>query len=984
MTLPRHALLALFGLILLPSVAFAQGQGTITGVARDTSGAVLPGVTVEAASPALIEKVRSVVTDGSGQYRIIDLRPGSYTVTASLPGCTTVKREAVEIAGAFTAVINLDMRVGDLEETITVTGASPIVDVQSTRQQQVVGRDVIDAIPTARSHIAMAVLVPGIGAVSGTASANQDVGGARGDAQTALVAHGSRPSDQRVVLDGLATNNDSASGARTGYLPNMSSTQEIVIDVAAGGAENPTGGVRINVIPREGGNQFSGTTFFTAANRSFVSNNYTDELKARGFVTPSTLKSLFDFNPGVGGPIKRDKLWFYVAGRKNDVNNFVGGIFENKNAGDATKWTYEPDLERPMVYPQRFHNVNGRLTWQVNQKNKIAAFYQYDYRCQCPRATGTQTTEASVHFRLPLQRVVQATWSTPLTNRLLVEAAAGNRGERWMHANNPGKELIGVTEQATGISYRGGQGNQAFATSLNMTTNVRGSVSYVTGAHAFKVGIDHKTAMREHTTYMTSPFGVTYRFNNGVPNQLTQYAQPFTAQTNNPWDTGIFAQDRWTAGQLTLNAGVRFEHFTTGFPEQRVGPGLLVPTRDITFPAADFVSWKDAAPRLGAVYDLFGDGRTALKVSINKYLVATGIGTNSTFGNNGNPVVNMANDVSRAWNDADRDFTPDCDLINPLANGECGVVSNVNFGRPISGTRYDPATLTGWGKRPFNWEFSAGIQHELVRGVALNFAYYDRWYGNQVVTDNLAVTAAGFTQFSFNAPANPGLPGGGGYAVTGLYNLNPNSVGLVDNYLTFSKNYGADRERWRGIDATVATRLARGILLQGGFSTGRTTTDNCEVREKLPEISPLNPFCDVTEAFQRQVKFVGAYTIPRFDVQASAAFQSFPGPAIVSNFPATNAIVQPSLGRPLSGNAQNVSVNIIEPGTFYGERLSQLDLRFSKLLRYGQTRSTLSFDLYNALNANTVLAESNAYGRLREPVSVLLARFARISLQFDF
>jgi hypothetical protein len=982
--LAMQVLLPLFLSALIPSVVLAQGQGTITGVIRDTSGGVLPGVTVEAASPALIEKVRTVVTDGSGQYRIVDLRPGTYVVTATLTGFNTVRREGIEMAGGFTATVNLDMRVGALEETITVTGESPIVDVQSTRQQQVVGKDVIDTIPTARSHIAMAVLVPGIGAVSGTAAANQDVGGARGDAQTALVAHGSRASDQRVVLDGLATNNDSAAGARTGFLPNMSSTQEIVIDVAAGGAESPTGGVRINVIPREGGNRFTGTTFFTAANSSFVSDNYSEDLRARGLRTPSTLKNLYDFNPGVGGPIVRDKLWFFVAGRKNDVNNYVGAIFENKNAGDPTKWLYEPDLDQPMIYPQRFHNVNGRLTWQVNPRHKVAGFYQYDYRCQCPRATGTQTTEASTHFRLPLQRVAQATYSSPLTSRLLVEAGGGNRGERWMHADHSGKDLIGVTDQATGISYRGASGTQAFATSLNMTTNVRASLSYVTGAHAFKVGIDHKTAMREHTTYMNNPWALDYRFNNGVPNQLTQHAQPFTAQTNNPWDTGVFVQDRWTVDRLTVNGGLRFEYFTTGFPEQHLGPSLLVPDRNLTFPAADFASWTDLAPRLGAAYDLFGDGRTAVKISLNKYMVATGIGTNSTFGNNGNPIFNMANAVSRSWTDADGDFVPDCDLLLPTGNGECGAMSNANFGKPISGTRYDPDTYRGWGKRPYNWEFSTGIQHELIRGVSLNVAYYDRWYGNTVVTDNLAVTAADFGQFGFTAPANPLLPGGGGYAITGLYNLNQNKVGLVDNYLTFAKNYGEDSERWRGGDISVATRLAQGVMLQGGFSTGRTSTNNCEVRELLPETGPLNPYCDSTEAFQHQVKFVGSYTIPRIDVQASAAFQSFPGPQISASFTATNAIVSPSLGRPLSGGAQNVSVNIIEPGALYGERLNQLDLRFSKLLRFGVTRSTVSFDLYNALNANTVLAEATAYGRLREPINILLARFARISLQLDF
>jgi hypothetical protein len=220
--------------------------------------------------------------------------------------------------------------------------------------------------------------------------------------------------------------------------------------------------------------------------------------------------------------------------------------------------------------------------------------------------------------------------------------------------------------------------------------------------------------------------------------------------------------------------------------------------------------------------------------------------------------------------------------------------------------------------------------------------------------------------------------------VNDLYNLNPDRVGQVDNYLTFSDKYGKDSERWRGVDLGLTTRFASDLLVQGGLSTGRTVTDDCEVRAQLPEIAVLNPYCHVTEAFQTNVKFVASFTIPRVDLQTSAAFQSFPGPPVVANYVASNALVQPSLGRPLSGNASSVSVNIIEPGSVYGDRVNQLDLRFSKILRFGVTRSTFSLDLYNALNAAPVLTENTAYARFRQPIQILQARFARISLQLDF
>ncbi|MBI4263428.1 MAG: TonB-dependent receptor [Acidobacteria bacterium] len=949
---------------------------------RDTSGAVLPGVTVEAASPALIEQVRVGVSDGNGQFRVIDLRPGVYTVTFSLPGFAVIRREGIELSGAFTATLNVEMRVGGLEETITVTGQSPIVDVQSARQQQVVSKDVLDAVPSARTHIAMAVLVPAVGLASGTSGANQDVGGTRGDAMTALVAHGSRSSDQRVVLDGLATNNDSATGARTGFQPNMSSTQEIVIDVAAGGADQPTGGVRINIIPREGGNTFSGTVFYTGANSSFQGSNYSQELKDRGLTTPSSLKKMYDFNPGMGGPVFRNKLWFFMAGRRNVYENYVGESYENKNSLEA--WTYEPDLSRPVTYPQEFWNVNGRLTLQVAEKHKLSGFYQSDYRCQCPRATGGSTTEASIHFRLPLQRVAQVAWSSPVTNRLLFDVAVGNRGERWMHAEGGGGFNIGVTDQFWGVSYRGRTGNQGFATSLNGVTNVRAAMSYVPGTHSFKVGVDFKRAFRHHWTYLNNPASVNYRFNNGVPNQITQYAAPFDARTDNPIDLAIYAQDSWTLDRLTLYGGLRFERFTTSFPEQQVGPGPLVPTRTLSFPARSFADWKDFVPRIGVAYDLFGGGRTAVKASLNKYMVATGIGTGSVFGNNGNPVFNMANEVTRSWNDGNRNYHPDCDLLNPLANGECGRISDLNFGLPRSATLYDPETYLGWGTRPYNWEFSAGVQHELIPGVSVNAGYFDRWYGNQIVTDNRATSVSDYDVFSVTAPADPRLPGGGGYVVSGLYNVNPDKLGQVDNYLTFSSTYGKDSERWRGVDVGLMTRFAADLLFQGGLSMGRTVRDNCEVRAKVPEIALTNPYCHVAENLQTNVKFVASYTIPRVAVQASAAFQSFPGTPVVANFVASNAVVRPSLGRNLAGGASSVTVNLIEPGTQYGDRINQLDLRFGKILRFGTARSTLSLDLYNALNAAPVLTENSSYARFREPRQTNQARLARISLQFDF
>jgi hypothetical protein len=201
--------------------------------------------------------------------------------------------------------------------------------------------------------------------------------------------------------------------------------------------------------------------------------------------------------------------------------------------------------------------------------------------------------------------------------------------------------------------------------------------------------------------------------------------------------------------------------------------------------------------------------------------------------------------------------------------------------------------------------------------------------------------------------------------------------------VTFAKNYGEQISRWNGASLSVNARLQNGVVVQGGFDTGTTTLDTCDLRAKLPEIAVVNPYCH-TEQPATQVKALGSYTVPKLDLLVSATFQSLPGPEIAATFVATNALIAPSLGRSLAGNAANVPVNLVEPRTMYGERLNQLDLRFAKILRFGRMKTSFNVDLYNALNVDTVLTLNNAYAAWQRPVSIILARYAKLGVQFDF
>ena len=985
---------ALWLLILLPSVAFAQAS--IAGVARDTSMSVLPGVTVEVTSPALIEKVRTATTDGTGQYRIENLRPGVYAVTFSLPGFSTVKREGIELSGSFAASVSAELKVGAVAETITVSAEVPIVDVQSGNKQSVLRQDVLNGIPTGRTQFTAATLIPGMNLT------NQDVGGTNVINTTggSMTIHGSNGNDQRVMIDGLSTANSELAGQASNFLPNMGSTQEMAVDYSSGTADQMTGGVRINMIPREGGNQFKGAFFGTAVNGAFQGNNYDQSLKDRGLTTPNSIKLEYDINPGFGGPLKANKLWFYASGRWVKTQNYVGGMFYNLNAGIQNSWSYAPDLSRPAYLNAFQRSVNTRLTLQESSKNKFSFFVDDQGRCQCANVTATMSPEAAISIVYPIQRMATVAWTSTVSSRLLLEFRGGYRAEYYEYsptpAGDPSLNLIPVTEQASvngapaGLIYHGGGiGGQTFTQPFQNTYgrnyDATATATYVTGAHSFKVGFSDTIVVRDESL-ADNNFNLSYRFNNGVPNQLTERTTPYQKAQRQPAGIGLFAQDKWTLKRLTVNAGVRFDYLKLTIPAQTLGPAPLVPTRNLDLPATDLVSWSDLTPRLAAVYDLTGDGKTAVRTSVSRYVIAQGV--QGTYGDSLAPVNRLANFVTRSWSDANRNFTPDCNLQSPLANGECGALSDQNFGKPTPSVTVDSAVLNGFGVRPYNWEFSAGVQRQVLPGMSVDFGYFRRWFGNFAVTDNRALAATDYAPFSVTAPVDPRLPGGGGNVISGFYDAN--KIVAQDNYFTAASNYGNQIQHWNGVDLTTTIRPHQGLLLQGGLITGRTLTDNCEILAKLPEVSPLGaPYCHQVTDFLTQLKFFGSYTVPKIDVQVSGALQSIPGPAIAANQVIPNAVVKPSLGRDLIGGAANVTVNLVAPGTLYGDRLNQLDMRFAKVLKVGRTRTSVNLDLYNAFNVNTVLAENSTYSNptqtgWRVPTTLVTARFAKFSLQLDF
>ena len=463
-------------LMLLPTLAFAQA--TITGVVKDASGAVLPGVTIETSSPVLIEKTRTAVTDGTGQYRIEGLRPGTYDVVFTLPGFQTVKREGIELSGTFVATVNADLRVGALEETITVTGETPIVDVQSVRRQTTLSNDLLTTVPNARSWAAIAVLFQGITIQAGTSADVQVT-----PQMTVFGGAGGRTNEGRMLVDGLGTGAALNGGGVSTYVADISNAQEVVTTNSGGLGEAEVGGPAMNIVPRSGGNTVKGQIYLSAVPPAWVNSNYDDDLKNRGLAAPGKLLKQWDETFGVGGPIVKDRLWYYGTYRDEGQHRSIPGVFPNLNAGDPTKWEYLPDTTKEARGAESFQLASVRLTAQVTRRNKIN--YHWDMQWPCNGASftagadacrtqsqdgafvgslglGGLTATASPETAQYLQTFVQnhqVTWQSPVTNKLLLEAGIGTyqRGMGTVRDAGQSDAQSGTRHRAGGAEQRRGQ-----------------------------------------------------------------------------------------------------------------------------------------------------------------------------------------------------------------------------------------------------------------------------------------------------------------------------------------------------------------------------------------------------------------------------------------------------------------------------------------------------------------------------------------------
>lgn len=963
-------------LLLVPTLATAQSA--ITGLVRDSTGAVLPGVTAEASSPVLIEKVRTAVSDAQGRYTIVDLRPGIYTVKISLTGFNTFRSEGLELPANFTATVNADLRVGSIQESVVVTGATPVVDVQSTQRTQVVSREMLDSLPTARNYAGLAALMPGV------RMTNTDVGGNQQMEQIYMVTHGARLTDVTVQVDGMALNSLLSDNQVQAYFSDAANA-EVTYQTSGLGAEVSGGGVRINMIPKEGGNRFSGSTFVGGSDGGWQSNNVTPELEGRGLRGGNRITHIYDFNVGLGGPIRKDSLWFFATWRKISTNDLVANAFYTDG--------------RPAEQEQGIQNQMVRLTWQISPKNKITAYHDRYPKYKLHELAAFWDPDTAAYRRdqnHALYATGQAKFTSMVTNKLLLESGFSTNMEYVTILYQPGLaqprfspgwyNTIGKLDLLTGRAWNGVPAPTYGLLPAKYVVST--SATYVTGSHSLKTGV--QWGFGKYRIDRDINGDLVQYYLNGAPALVAVQNTPVNSHETQNADLGAFVQDSWTRDKLTLNMGVRFEYFNAEIANQDVGAGRFVPERHFA-KVSNLPNWFDVAPRFGVSYDLFGNAKTALKGTVNRYMAGQGVG----FAQRYNPL--QAQSDTRTWTDKNTDDIAQDDEIGPS--------NNAAFGLPLLVRR--PGADLG---REYDMEYTAGVQHELVPGVSVNATYYRRATYDMTITTPTQFTASDYTIVNI---ANP-LDG----SLIPIYNISPAKRGLlerVDNNVTDSSQR---RLSYNGFEIGASGRFRRASFF-GGWTFDRRVLVHCDEIENWGNLqgspspaaaSTLYPaglvnmnqpkadyhYCDQSSLnipFTHEFKLSGSYVLP-WGIQVNAAFQSYPGLQLPTRWTLSNATRYPAdckgpctPGGLVIPNLTLASyvVDLTPPGADYYLRQNQLDIGFRKMFSVRQYQVSGQIDLFNSLNSSYVKTQNTNFGTaLGTPLSILQPRVMRLAMQVRF
>ncbi len=925
-----YFLMAIIGLLICTTSA--KAQSSIAGIVKDTSGAVVAGATVTVTSPALIEHSRSTVTDGGGQYKIVDLRPGTYVVTFTLTGFATVNREGLDLPADFTAAVDAEMKPSTQAETVTVTGTSPIIDVEESVGQTIANSTEIDTVPTSRDPFTVGELTPGITMVA------PDVAGTQTMQQPVLQEHGSNTRDMLYMQDGMIINNPYGNGNQTGFYYNAYDQQSIVYETSALPASVPVGGVAINMVPREGGNEFHGDAFASGAPHSFESDNGSPSLRAKGFTAPNSIQSDYDFNGDLGGPIVKNHLWFFGSVRRWASNEYVGQTFNpdgtqaiaDSHIDDETvRFTYSPNAKMKFFVSED----RGAPIKEHRYGNEPATFQE-------PIATLYQTT--------PEGNLIELKWTWTISPQLLFTAAGtaltGHFDTGYQPGTPPGAEAlydIGKNLLSNAAIYD--------ESSDPLIFEVPFVANYVTGHHNLQIGTQIRYG-RDWFSYQKNG-DILLEENNGVPYGVLEYNTPAVQKNNVNADDSVFAQDSWTRKRLTLNLGVRYDHLRITVPAQSAPPGSWVPARSISdIPVSD---WNNVEPRIGGVYDLFGNGKTAIRASASEYVENEGVELAQLV----NPIA--LTDRVCAWS-----APVNATVALPSQISGCGAF--------VSGptTKVDPNL-----KRPTQWEYTAGVQQQLAPRLMVGAAFYHRHIFNFFGIRNLDVPASDYTPVTINNPlTNQPLT---------VYNQNPATLGLSSIYLT---NQSILSQGYNGADFTVRWNFPNGSYVGGGFTVG--STRGTTLGDSLDLNNPnylINDVGAVGYDARYVENFEGSWQLP-YHFQWSATLRAKSGLPIGAG--ATYSGPQYIVTRSIVPGLTQVSQTVLAApsGQYRYPDTVLLDMRFAKSFSIRERMKVEPFaDIFNTLNSNAITNESTTLGTSYGKVATIIeGRILRLGCEFHF
>jgi Carboxypeptidase regulatory-like domain len=1005
-------LVAILASVCVPSIA--QAQSAIAGVVKDASGAVLPGVTVDASSPALIEKSRAVATDGNGQYKIVDLRPGTYTVTFTLGGFQTIRREGLELPSEFTATVNADMKVGAIEETVTVSGAAPTVDVQSAAHVQVLDREAIDNLPTGRTIQGIGQIVVGINL------SLPDVGGSRAAMQTYMSVHGLNASNNTVMIDGMMVNGLEANGAVQSYF-NDAMSQEMSYQTSGIGADVSSGGVRLNLIPKDGGNRFSGSAGYANRPGRLQGDNLTPRLQAAGLTAGNSTEYISDFTAAEGGPVVKDRVWFFATARDYRTSNRISNTFFDGGAqGDDYNY---------------IRDGLGRVTWQVSSRNKISGYYDRisKYRAHDMQSLYDPETASNV-WTSPNYSTGSIKWTSTVTNRLLLEAGYAFNVEKRDVDMQPGVEkdrgtadwFAGASRTQAGVTL----GARATAPSTagqeyptRYSYNV--ALSYVTGSHHVKFGANgtggdffHSTRANADLTEQFTNANTAAYINGGgpvafsAPVSVVVRNTPVQSEERLNWDLGVFGMDTWTMRRLTVNAGLRWEYLNSQVVAQTSPAGRFVPARSAP-ENLNLPSWKDFAPRFQAVYDITGSGKTAVKFSLNRYNQAQTTSLAAGF----NPLASKTATIpwtdlngdgiaqgQRTWN-ADGSKT-DCVYLTPGCEINLAQLA-ANFG-----LLSDAGTYGGY---PRSWNLESGLelQHELFPRVSVSGAWFYGNFHNLTSTMNRNLSAADYTPVQIFNPQD-------GTPIT-IYNISAAAQGRATDNFTFVDP--DRRDVFSSYEFQARARAGAGVLIFGGVSIERELLKNCTIAQTDPN---LNRFCDQFNLPEGQNipytanwRLNASYPLPWLGITVSGTFQSNDGGARAESYQILRTTRYPdgsatylAAGAPVPGCpspctpgglvAPNLTLTTFNTTTIGStaytllplyptgsqryERLNQLDLKIAKSFKTRGVTISPTLELFNLNNSDKVITvASTSYalsgGAYLRPNSIVQGRIIGLAVQ---